>query len=74
MLTSFIIHYLDGQARNKFGEHLSEMLLYRASEATTFVNTCRLPITNPSNFLEAPWSMRSLPHLMPVGATTCRHS
>ena len=40
--TSFIIHYLGGQARNMFWGHLSEMLLYGASEATTFVNTCRL--------------------------------
>src|SRR5271167_363579 len=30
-----------------FWGHLSEMLLYRASEATTFVNTCRLPGTDP---------------------------
>jgi hypothetical protein len=41
-IASFIIHYLGGQARNMFWGHLSEMLLYRASEATTFVNTCRL--------------------------------
>jgi hypothetical protein len=30
-----------------FWGHLSEMLLYRASEATTFVNTCRLASTDP---------------------------
>jgi hypothetical protein len=42
----FIIHYLGGQARNMFWGHLSEMLLYRASEATTFVNTCRLRDTH----------------------------
>ena len=36
-----------GQARNMFWGHLSEMLLYRASEATTFVNTCRLVVTDP---------------------------
>ena len=47
MITSFISHYLGGQARNMFWGHLSEMLLYRASEATTFVNTCRLLFTNP---------------------------
>ena len=41
-ITSFIIHYLGWEASNMFWGHLSEMLLYRASEATTFVNTCRL--------------------------------
>src|SRR6267378_4706160 len=46
MITSFIIHHLGCQATNMFWGHLSEMLLYRASEATTFVNTWRLPITN----------------------------
>src|SRR5712664_1890048 len=45
MITSFIIHHLGRQASNMFWGHLSEML-YRASEATTFVNTCRLPVTN----------------------------
>jgi hypothetical protein len=33
--SSFIIPYLDWQARNRFWGHLSEMLVYRASEATT---------------------------------------
>ena len=37
-----IIHYLGGQVRNMVWGHLSEMLLYRASEATTLVNTCTL--------------------------------
>ncbi len=45
-IACFIIHYLGWQASNMFWGHLSQMLLYRASEATTFVNTCRLPITN----------------------------
>src|SRR5260370_32847297 len=45
-IASFIIHHLGWQASNMFWGHLSEML-YRASEATTFVNTCRLPVTNP---------------------------
>src|SRR6266853_2143494 len=40
-----IIHHLGWQASNMFWGHLSEML-YRASEATTFVNTCRLIVTN----------------------------
>jgi hypothetical protein len=46
-IASFIIHYLGlaSQQQVLWG-HLSEMLVYRASEATTFVNTCRLPITN----------------------------
>jgi len=42
-----LYHSLLGwQASSMFWGHLSEMLLYRASEATTFVNTCRLPSTN----------------------------
>src|SRR5271169_4557422 len=45
MITSFIIHHLGWHASNVFWGHLSEMLLYRASEATTFVNTCRLLVT-----------------------------
>ena len=49
--TSFIIHYLGWQASNMFWGHLSEMLLYRASEATTFVNTCRLVVTKGRKFL-----------------------
>ncbi|MGA8441836.1 MAG: hypothetical protein WB714_26690 [Candidatus Sulfotelmatobacter sp.] len=53
MITSFIIHYLGWQASNMFWGHLSEMLLYRASEATTFVNTCRLVVINPANSVEA---------------------
>jgi hypothetical protein len=47
MIASFIIHYLGWQASNMFWGHLSEMLLYRASEATTFVNTYRLLGTWP---------------------------
>jgi hypothetical protein len=35
MITSFIIPYLDWQARNRLWGHLSETLVYRASEATT---------------------------------------
>ena len=35
MITSFIIPYWDWQARNRFWGHLSEMPVYRASEATT---------------------------------------
>jgi hypothetical protein len=34
-----------------FWGHLSQMLLYRASEATTFVNTCRLVVTKGRKFL-----------------------
>jgi hypothetical protein len=34
MIASFIIPYLDLQARNRFWGHLSEMPVYRASEAT----------------------------------------
>ena len=45
MITSSIIHHLGGQAGNMLWGHLSEMLLYRPSEATTFVNTCRLVLT-----------------------------
>ena|SRR6267154_1617239 len=37
-IASFIIHHLGWQASNMVWGHLSEML-YRASEATTFVNT-----------------------------------
>src|SRR6266481_3805124 len=44
MITSFIIHHLGWQASNMFWGHLSEML-YRASEATSFANTCRLLVT-----------------------------
>jgi hypothetical protein len=33
--TSFIIPYLDWQARKRLWGHLSEMLVYRASEATS---------------------------------------
>src|SRR5689334_2528907 len=36
-----------GKPATCFDGILSEMRLYRASEATTFVNTCRLLRTNP---------------------------
>src|ERR1700689_5461813 len=39
MITSFIIPYWDWQARNRFWGHLSEMPVYRASEATTIRKT-----------------------------------
>jgi hypothetical protein len=37
-LASFIIHYLDWQARNTFWEHFPEMSVFRPSEANSFVN------------------------------------
>jgi hypothetical protein len=44
---SVLRHSLPGLASQQHVlGHLSEMLLYRASEATTFVNTCRLVRTD----------------------------
>jgi hypothetical protein len=42
-----LYHSLLGWASPQHVLGVSEMLLYCASEATTFVNTCRLPRTNP---------------------------
>ncbi len=53
MITSFIIHHLVWQAWQRVLDAIARGAALSASEASTFVNTCRLPVTNPANFLEA---------------------
>src|SRR6266853_2764254 len=62
-----IIHHLGWQASDMFWGHLSEML-YRASEATTFVNTCRLLVTYLDRDMEFVWNLKHL------DKTSCQRS
>jgi hypothetical protein len=45
-LTSFIIHYVDWQARESFLGHLSEMPVYGASEANTLADTASVDMAS----------------------------
>lgn len=63
---SFTIQEPDWQARRRFWGHWSEIRLFRPSEAKTFVNTCRLMVTNPANSggpVFKPWEFASIGYL-----------